>query len=86
MFNVILSPKAEKSLDNISKSNRRLFNHVIGVLEQIAQDPYCAKSLVANLKGYYSYRVSNYRIIFEIDKDKSKIYVEKIAHRSNVYK
>jgi mRNA interferase RelE/StbE len=86
MFHVLISPGAEKSLNSIRKSNRKLFDNIIQALDAIANNPYNAKTLVANLKGYYSYRIGDYRILFEINKKKSNIYILKIAHRSGVYK
>ena len=50
----------------------------------ISENPYCAKPLVGNLAGYYSYRVGNYRILFEIEKKDLLVYVEKIEHRGRV--
>lgn len=86
MFHIHISPGAEKSLNSIGKCNRKLFDKIIQSLDTIAVNPYIAKSLVANLKGYYSYRIGDYRIIFEINKKKSIIYILKIAHRSDAYK
>ena len=43
------------------------------------------KPLAANLKGYWRYRIGNYRLLAEIrDKELVVIAVE-IAHRSNIY-
>ncbi|MBE0481671.1 MAG: type II toxin-antitoxin system RelE/ParE family toxin [Dehalococcoidia bacterium] len=86
MYQVVLSPGVEKFLDRIHKSDRRLFRRLIKALDGLTQNPYVAKSLVAGLAQYYSYRVRDYRIIFEIDRSKSAVYVEKIAHRSVAYK
>jgi len=63
-----------------------LFNRFIGALDEISEDPYCATALTGNLKGYYSYRVGDYRILFEIEKQQLLVYVEKIEHRKDVYK
>ncbi len=84
MYQLILSRKTEKFLATLQKANLRLFNQLLQALDKISIDPSCAKGLVGNLKGYYSYRVRSYRIIFE--KEHSTIYVEKIEHRKEVYK
>jgi mRNA-degrading endonuclease RelE of RelBE toxin-antitoxin system len=44
------------------------------------------QGIVGDLKGYYSYPVREYRILFEIEKKKLFIYVEKIEHRKEVYR
>jgi len=86
MYKLILSRRVEKFLANIQKVDLRLFNQFIRALDVISENPYCAKALVGNLKGYYSYRVREYRILFEIEKRKVFIYVEKIEHRKGVYR
>ena len=43
------------------------------------------KPLAANLKGYWRYRIGNYRIIAEIKDDELVIIAIDIAHRSIVY-
>ncbi|MBC7473333.1 MAG: type II toxin-antitoxin system RelE/ParE family toxin [Candidatus Sericytochromatia bacterium] len=37
-------------------------------------------------KGFYSYRVNDYRVIYIIEHDVSLIYVIAISHRKEVYK
>jgi mRNA interferase RelE/StbE len=86
MYSLFLSRKTEKFLANLKKVNARLFNRFIFALDEIANDPYCAKALVGDLKGYYSYPVKEYRILFEIEKKKLLIYVERIEHRKEVYR
>lgn len=55
-------------------------------LDRISDDPYRAKPLYGILKGYHSYRIREYRIIFDIVKKKYLLHVEKIEHRKNVYR
>jgi mRNA interferase RelE/StbE len=86
MFKILLSRNVEKFLDNIYEINPKQFKYFIRSFDKLAKNPFSAKTLMGNLKGYYSYRVGDYRIIFEIDKKKSSIYIEKIAHRRQVYK
>lgn len=86
MYRILLSRNAEKLLAGIQKENRRIFNRIIRALDMISENPYCAKPLVGNLAGYYSYRVGDYRILFEIEKKDLLVYVEKIEHRGRVYR
>ncbi|MCK4428005.1 MAG: type II toxin-antitoxin system RelE/ParE family toxin [candidate division Zixibacteria bacterium] len=86
MYKLILTRRVEKFLADHQKVDLRLFNQFIRALDEISKNPYCAKALVGNLKGYYSYRVREYRILFEIEKKKLFIYVEKIEHRKGVYR
>jgi mRNA interferase RelE/StbE len=86
MYKILLSRSSAKFLDSIHISDRSLFNRFIKAFDLLSQDPYQAKALVGNLSGYYSYRIGDYRIIFEIERKKLLVYVEKIAHRSYIYK
>ena len=86
MYRVLLSRNAEKLLAEVQKKNKRLFKGIIRALDMISENPHCAKPLVGNLAGFYSYRVGDYRILFEIEKKDLLVYVEKIEHRANVYR
>lgn len=44
------------------------------------------KSLVGNLRGYWRYRVGNYRILCDIQDEKITILVLEIGHRRDIYK
>ena len=86
MYKVLLSKNVEKVLNKIRKSNIRIFNQIMRALEKISEDPYSAKPLVGILKNYYSYRVRDYRIIFDIVRRKHIVHIEKIEHRKDVYR
>ena len=86
MYRLNLSRGTEKFLVNLKTRNRKLFARFVEALDEISRNPYSAKALVGNLKGYYSYRVGDYRIVFEIEKRQSIVYVERIEHRSGVYR
>ena len=55
-------------------------------LENLASDPYKGKMLKAQLKGLYSYRIGDYRIIYRIIKNQLIIQVIKVMHRRDVYR
>ncbi len=86
MYQLLFSRNTEKFLANFQKRNQSLFKRFIEIFSNISQDPYKATALTGNLKGYYSYRVGDYRIIYEIIKQKLLVYIEKIEHRREVYK
>jgi mRNA interferase RelE/StbE len=68
------------------KTSKKLFSRFMNAFDIIADNPYLAKPLVGNLSGYYSYRIGDYRILFEIDRKKLIVYIEKISHRNIAYK
>ena len=86
MFAVILSPDAEKNLGKLAKSDRKLFRQVATALDMLAENPNLGKALVENLKGYYSHRVRDYRIVYDIQRESEQVVVLKIQHRKEVYR
>ena len=54
-------------------------------LEEIEQDPFLGKPLKEPLKGLFSFRVSLYRIIYQIREKEILVEVIDIAKRSVVY-
>jgi len=71
-----------KKLDN---SVRILITKLINRLEKADNPKALGKQLKENLKGYWSYRVDNYRIVADIQDDKLIILVISIGHRSTIY-
>jgi mRNA interferase RelE/StbE len=59
---------------------------MMNALEDIAADPYSAKPLTGDLSGHYSFRVGDYRIIYEIDARELVVFIEKLLHRKEVYR
>jgi mRNA interferase RelE/StbE len=43
------------------------------------------KPLVGNLKGLWSYRFSDYRVIYQVQQSELLILVVKIGHRKGIY-
>lgn len=43
------------------------------------------KTFTGKLKGYYRYRIGDYRIIDQIEQTTIQVIVIKIAHRSKIY-
>ena len=85
MYKLILSKKAAGFLDKTAKSDKRLFNQFIHALEEIQKDPHTSKRLTGNLKNYWSYRIRDYRILYEIKNKRLLVFIEKIAHRKESY-
>jgi len=54
-------------------------------LEDLSEDPYVGKALTGELKGYWSFRVGMYRIIYVIRRKEVVVEVLRIHHRKEVY-
>lgn len=68
------------------KLDRRVVQRAFTLIEEvIAKDPYSGKKLTGKYSGLFSYRFSDYRIIYEIREKKLLVVVLRIRHRKNVY-
>lgn len=52
----------------------------------IKENPISGKKLHGDLKGYYKFRVGDYRIVYHFDSKNSVVEVVKIEHRQGVYR
>ncbi|MEA2003338.1 MAG: type II toxin-antitoxin system RelE/ParE family toxin [archaeon] len=82
MYEILLAKKVEKYLDKLeSKEQKR----IIFALEKLRIRPDAYLTRLVGDKSY-KFRVGDYRIIIDLNKDQLLILVIKIGHRSNVYK
>ncbi|MBU4590520.1 MAG: type II toxin-antitoxin system RelE/ParE family toxin [Candidatus Omnitrophica bacterium] len=74
----------QKQIDSLPESIRTKIISVI--IEILGNMPYQGKPLKGNYKGRYSYRVSDYRIIYSIFKKELLIHIVKVMHRREAYR
>jgi len=86
MFKIELSKPAEKTIKKIYKSDKNLYHSFIRAFEDIAKDPSQGKLLHGKLKGLSSYRMGNYRIIYETYHNKLLVTILDLGHRRDIYK
>lgn len=83
-YSIIIAPIAKKQIECLPANIK---SRIADILQNVlAQNPFIGKSLKAELKGLYSYRVGDYRIIYAIMKDKLMIQIIKVMHRREVYR
>lgn len=82
MWTLKLSKHATQTLEMISGKYRI---QVENGLEALSNEPRAGKALVGDLKGYWSFRVGIYRIIYSINDAEIVIQVLYIHHRKEVY-
>ena len=86
-YSILLSKRAKKELSKLDKSVQSLIASWIQKNLQGTGNPRLhGKPLSEDKKGYWRYRVGNYRIIAEIMDEELTIIAVSIAHRSDVYK
>ncbi|MDO8662677.1 MAG: type II toxin-antitoxin system RelE/ParE family toxin [Candidatus Omnitrophota bacterium] len=66
--------------------DKKLKGRITSTLEYIASEPLMGKPLQAEFKGCYSYRVSDYRVIYAFSKAEKSIGIIRIDHRREVYR
>ena len=85
-YSIFFSKRAKKELLKIDKPIRRMIVSWIEKNIKGTRNPRLhGKALTGDLKGYWRYRVGNYRIIAEIRDEEWIVIAVSIAHRSSVY-
>ena len=82
-YTIIISGRAKREIDKLEPSVKE---RVASALETLAMSPLAGKSLKAELKGLYSYRIGDYRILYSVVGHKLLIQVVKVMHRRDVYR
>ena len=85
-YDLFLTNQAKKELSKIKRGNPKAAREISEALEALKYDPHGGKFLHGDLKGRRKLVLGNYRVIYEIIKQKLIIYVFRIAHRKEVYR
>ena len=80
-FKVLLHPKAAKELQ---QTERYIRTRIVEGAKQLRENP---DKLGKPLKqsDFWSIRVGDYRVIYEIDQNKKQVVLLFVGHRSKVY-
>lgn len=85
MYRVVLTKKAKSFYATADLILAKKLAKCFEILENNPFKHPNIKLLKGDLKGYYRYRVGDYRIIYEINNQTIQVIIIKIAHRKNVY-
>jgi mRNA-degrading endonuclease RelE of RelBE toxin-antitoxin system len=83
---VKLSSHAEKALERLARSDRRLFERIESALLDLAENPDSGKLLHGPLAALRSLRVGPLRILYRFEGSQLLVYVLDIAQRGKVYR
>ena len=83
-YKIEFSSTAAKQFDKLR--DKKLKERFAAALEYIAGDPLIGKPLQAYLKGSYSYRVGDYRVVYVIFSKDRRMVIQMICHRRDVYR
>jgi len=81
-YRLELTPRFDKEL---RKLTRQIKSRIAENIEELKVNPHSFKRLHGELKGMYSMRVGDYRVIYIVDEDKRRVVLLSAAHRRKVY-
>lgn len=82
-FQVRIKPSAQKELNKLAKAD---CYKILAAFSLIAKNPFIGKKLDGEYRGYYSYRVWPYRIIYAVYKKELLVLIIRVKHRQGAYK
>ena len=86
-YSVDYTKKAEKQINKLDLPvQKRIYAWIDKNLVGCEDPTAYGKPLTTSLKGYWSYRVGDYRIIADIQDDKILILITEVGHRREIYK
>ena len=82
MYSIIIMPKAQKQLLKLENKTTEI---ILKKIYSIKENPL---HYIERMTGVSSWklRVGDYRVILSINTKESKLFIEKIGHRSEIYK
>ena len=86
MFEVYLSHEAEKIYLKATPKTTRLLNNCFRHLEESPLFGPNIKHLKGKLEGSFRYQVGGIRVVYSVDMESRKVFVESIGPRGDVYK
>ena len=75
----------EEARKQILKFDERLKLKIKDAAEEIAKDPLVGKPLTRELKGRFSYRAGDYRIIYRVYHSEIVVLILALGHRRDIY-
>jgi len=82
-YSIDFKKSAVKELENINKSD---LQRIVEKISGLCINPRPKGSQKLAVHGLYRIRQGDYRIVYFIDDDKSKIQIAKIGHRKEIYR
>lgn len=85
-YSIITTKEFDTAFKKLDNSVQKQIKHWIDNHLVNTDDPKAfGKPLVGDSKGYWRYRIGDYRLITEIDGNKLIIVMINIGHRKNIY-
>jgi mRNA interferase RelE/StbE len=81
-YQLLYLPGAEKDIQALPGS---VIKRVRRGLERLAENPRLGKPLHGELVPFWSYRVSDYRVVYEIRGEELTVLIVMVGHRREIY-
>ena len=82
IWKIVFSPEASKSISTLHPEIKRIVKQSLSELRNI---PYSGKDLQVELSGFKSFRIKNFRIIYDIDENLNTIRIYYFGRRKDAY-
>ena len=82
-YTVVIKKAAQKELDSIPK---KLQLRIRGVIDLLAVNPFPPNSKKLQGRDGYRIRTSDYRILYDVNRENVTVHVFRVGHRNNIYR
>jgi mRNA interferase RelE/StbE len=72
-------------IESLNKLDTAIKQRVLHKTTELADNPYDGKMLRSELRGLFSLRVGDYRIIYWVDDKENIVWLVNVGHRRRVY-
>ncbi len=79
------SGKASRQLKKLHH-RPKLFQQLKTVIRELADEPYVGKMLEGEFDGMWSLRVGEWRILYEVHKERFVVHIISVADRKEIYR
>ena len=84
-YRLMYTDKSIRQLKKMDHHTRRLITSSLRKLEQLEEPRSKGKALSSSLKGFWRYRIGDYRVICEINDIQIIVIIVDIGHRKDIY-
>ena len=84
-YRLMYTDKSIKQLKKMDYQAQRLITSYLRKLEQLEEPRSKGKALSSGLRGFWRYRIDDYRVICEINDVQIIVIVVDIGHRKDIY-
>lgn len=82
MWTLKISNQAARFYAKLREKERK---RVAAAFDRLQESPYGGKPLKGELRGYWSYRVGVYRILYTVGENEVVVYILRVHHRKEAY-